>query len=309
MIILLLALIILCLLLLISIVKQRQQLNRMLLTARDILEGHYNQRFRNLSHFTPIDRLCRALNEMTDRLQDAVMRSQHLEHVQKRLLSNISHDLRTPLTGLLGYVEALQKNEHMSAEEKARYIRVIAKKGNELSHLINQLYDFFLLEANEEPLKMEIINANETIKEILLLHYRSLEESGIVPDIVLPDKPVYVRGDKNALERILHNLIANAIKYGKEGKQIGIRLTEENDRALIQIWDRGEGIPEEHLPYIFERLYTGEQSRNKRFQGTGLGLAICKHLVEKHGGRLQAVSRPYEKTAFTFDLPLTKPKS
>ncbi|HZD59784.1 MAG TPA: ATP-binding protein, partial [Anaerolineae bacterium] len=127
-------------------------------------------------------------------------------------------------------------------------------------------------------------------------------QAGITPELQIPDKPLYIWGDPYSVERILENLLSNAIRYGRSGGIIGVGLREGPDKIWIDVWDRGRGIPPYDLPYIFDRLYTAESSRNSALQGSGLGLAITKRLVEKQHGEIFVESTPHEKTTFSFYL-------
>lgn len=159
------------------------------------------------------------------------------------------------------------------------------------------------MEAEEEIFHNETIVLNELLKEEVLKFYHDFTEAEIEPQINIPDEPVFIQGEVQGVRRILSNLLSNALRYGKDGKKVGVDLWKENGKAWISVWDEGKGIKEADLPYIFERLYTGEQSRNPSLQGSGLGLTIAKSLVEKHHGEIFAQSQPFVKTAFTFYIP------
>jgi len=282
------------------------RLNKLLQMIRDILgdirSGNLNQRFRIPTSFQPINQLTGDLNSVIEHLQTTVVRAQYLEESRKQMISNISHDLRTPLTSLLGYVEALQQDPNLTAEERARYLEIIHMKGKHLANLFQEFFELSKLESDDAVHKMQRVNLTEKLQEVLVTFYQDVVNAGLTPDLKLPEEPLYVWGDPLFLERVLNNLISNALRYGASGGVIGLAVRKQLDTVEVEVWDRGAGIPAHDLPYIFERLYTGEASRNKNFQGNGLGLTITKQLVEKMQGRLQAESIPHERTSFTFTL-------
>ncbi|TJY42827.1 HAMP domain-containing histidine kinase [Cohnella pontilimi] len=279
-----------------------RELKKISWTTLEIRNGNMNMRYRVHARQPAMQELGGELNRLVDYFQQAYDRMRFLEEERKRLIANISHDLRTPLTSLLGYMEALQRDETLSEEERADFLRIAASKGDALLTLLQDFFELARLEADDSVPEFGRVNLTELVPEILLDFYPEFTKADITPIIKLPDKPVYVRADAAHLRRILNNLISNALRYGREGKEIGISLREEPNVVWVEVWDRGNGVAEQDLPRIFERLYTGEASRNSTLQGTGLGLTIAKNLVEKQGGRIAVTSAPHEKTVFSFSL-------
>ena len=150
--------------------------------------------------------------------------------------------------------------------------------------------------------KFEKLDVGEKVVEVLASFYHEFEKAGITPSIEVPASPVYVYADASSTERILTNLLSNSLRYGADGGRIGVKVHEVAGKVWVEIWDNGKGISNEDMAHIFERLYTGETSRNICLQGSGLGLAITKMLVEKQNGEIFAESKPYERTAFSFYL-------
>lgn len=276
-----------------------------LVTARieDIRGGNINQRVRIHTAQPYLNELGASINRLVDDFQKGTEKVNLLESERKNMIAHLSHDLRTPLTAILGYVEAMQRDQTLTEATRQHYFRIIASKGNKLEALVRDFFELSKLETDDAPLVPDKINVSDKVQETILSFYRQFQLAGITPDLQLPERPVYVWGNGQSIERILNNLLSNSIRYGTDGGTIGMRIREEADRVWIDVWDRGQGISESELPHIFERLYTGKASRNASQQGNGLGLTIVKKLVEKHRGEIRVVSIPHEKTCFSFCLP------
>lgn len=224
------------------------------------------------------------------------------EQSMKRMLTNMSHDLKTPLTVILGYIEAIQSDPNMPDEERERLLEKLRQKTNELIQMINSFFDLAKLESEDKEIPITKVHMNDICKRNILHYYDAVQSKGFQAAIDIPDTPVYAQANEEALDRILQNLLSNAIQYGAAGKLIGLTLSYDERNIAITVWDRGKGISETDQQRVFERLYTLEESRNKAFQGSGLGLTITKRLTEKMGGTISVQSKPYERTAFTITL-------
>ncbi|PRR81202.1 sensor histidine kinase [Clostridium vincentii] len=219
-----------------------------------------------------------------------------------KMLSNISHDLKTPLTVVLGYIETIKLDDNISSEEREILLSKVHIKTLEVIALINKFFDLAKLESGDKDVPMSRVNMNEVCIKNILDFYENLTANGYEVNIDIPEKSIYALGNLEALERIMNNLISNAIRYGSDGKYIGLKLSCDDSFCYVEIWDKGKGIDEINVEKVFERMYTLEDSRNKLYQGSGLGLTITKRLVEKLGGEISLKSKPNEKTSFTFKL-------
>jgi len=224
------------------------------------------------------------------------------EEAMKKMLSNISHDLKTPLTVVLGYIETLQHKKDIDNEEKHILLKKVHEKTLEVLDLINKFFHLAKLESGDKEISLTRINLNEVSTKNILCFYDVLTDKGLEVKIEIPKDNIYALGNEEALDRILNNLITNAINYGSDGKVIGLTLKEDEKFGYIEVWDRGKGINELNKERVFERMFTLEDSRNKNYQGSGLGLTITKRLVEKLQGEILLNSKPYEKTVFTIKL-------
>ncbi len=220
----------------------------------------------------------------------------------RKMLSNVSHDLKTPLTVVLGYIETIRLDGSLGAEEWDLLLSKAEVKAKEVLELINKFFDLAKLESGDKDIPLVKVSLNEACRKSMLSFYDILTAKGMEVDIDIPEKDIYVLGNEEALGRIMNNLLSNAIQYGSDGRTIGVTLRQDDRDAYVDVWDKGKGIDETHRNRVFERMYTLEDSRNRTYQGSGLGLTITKRLVEKQGGEIFLYSKPYEKTVFTFKL-------
>ena len=280
-------------------------LNNRLALITDILTEIRSSGFVRRIHMGNSSRALRELsshlNYLMDKFQNIIEQKQKLELAHKKLISNISHDIRTPLTSMLGFVEVLQKNDNIDLTEQKEYLHIINSKGQSLYNLIQDFFELSRLEAEDVEIKLEKVDLVEILADTIASFYEKFNSAEITPEISLPTEHIFVWGHVPSIERILNNLLSNALKYGTDGGAIGISLTEEKDKAVVSVWDNGRGIPEGDLPFVFNRLYTVENSRNDKLRGSGLGLAIVKQLVEKQNGSVTVISNA-GKTVFSFSL-------
>ncbi|MFF2156741.1 sensor histidine kinase [Paenibacillus chitinolyticus] len=246
--------------------------------------------------------LLNGLNGLVETNQRMTATYNKTEDSMRKMLANISHDLKTPLTVVLGYMETLIQNPSTPAEERERLQDKVHAKAREVLALINQFFDLARLESGDRDIPLNRIHLNEVCSQTILAFYEPLTSKGVEVVIAMPETSVYVLGNEEALVRILNNLISNASQYGSDGNMLGLTLREDAEHAYVEVWDRGKGISEFHQDRVFERMYTLEDSRNPLYQGSGLGLTITKRLVEKLGGVITLTSKPYVKTSFTVKL-------
>lgn len=221
----------------------------------------------------------------------------------KEMLSNVSHDLKTPLTVMLGYGEMITLDKEINEEEKKELLKDLMEKIKGVILLINKFFTLAKLESGDEKIEIEKVNISEAIRESIIVFYDALECEGFQVDIDIPEEDLWCYGNKDAILRILNNLISNAIRYGKDGKYLGIKLKLDKDKVNIDVVDKGEGIEEKDKDRIFERSYTGSTSRNNEISGNGLGLCIVKELVKVINGEIHINSIPYKETKFSLTLP------
>ncbi|MFE4077254.1 sensor histidine kinase [Peribacillus sp. YIM B13477] len=242
------------------------------------------------------------INRLFEHNKKTVANFHSVERSMRKMLSNISHDLKTPLTVILGYIEIILHDKTINQEKEESLLQTVHLKAEEVLELINHFFELVKLESHDIQLEMSKIEVGEICRKTILDYYEILAKKEFDVSIKIPDEQIFVWGNKEAIERILNNLISNALQYGSDGKMIGLHLRSTENKVYIEVIDRGKGILEDDKDRIFERLYTMEDSRNKLYQGSGLGLTITKRLVEQLGGEISIISTPYHKTTFTVEV-------
>jgi signal transduction histidine kinase len=250
-----------------------------------------------------LQELLRVVNALLDRARQSAADYTRMERAMRRMLSNVSHDLKTPLTVIMGYAEVLDRNSDLSEDERRRMLSQVYKKTIQVQELINAFFDLSKLESDDYDIPLSIVDVCEVCRQRILVYFDLLSERDIKVDLLLPEEPIWVYANEEALSRILDNLLSNAIRYGSDGGYLGLSLTPVKEEVRIDVIDRGRGIREADQTRIFERMYTVDDSRNRSIQGSGLGLAITKRLIERLGGRISLVSIPNQRTCFTVTLP------
>ncbi|MGG4043535.1 sensor histidine kinase [Paenibacillus favisporus] len=246
-----------------------------------------------------VQQLLIQINRLLDYNQRVIADYARTKDSLKKMISNMSHDLKTPLTVILGYAEKLNQEESITEEERKQVILRLNDKVNSLVALLNQFFDLVKIESEDYEIPLSKISLNEICRQSVLEFYELLTSRGLRVELEIPERPLYILGNEHALQRILNNLISNSIRYGSDGGVFGLTLREEGESVAVDVWDRGKGITEVHQDRVFERLYTLDDARNPQFQGSGLGLSISKRLTEAMKGSIRLTSTPFEKTTFT----------
>ncbi|APH19073.1 sensor histidine kinase [Clostridium botulinum] len=295
-------LIIIIIILSILLLNDKIKTKRITAKLKEILKENSRERIKFYNLSTNKKELVREINIFLDKYQSISIDNKNYKEHHQKMISNISHDIRTPLTALMGYVDLLSDNS-ITKEKKEEYISIIRERGTALKDLMEEFFQMAKLECNDVEITIEKFNISEVVRKNIITFMNEINERTITPEINIGDEEIFALGDKNYMSRIITNLISNSLKYGYEGKVIGIDLKEDNKWVTLSIWDKGKGIYKNELPYIFDRLYTGEKSRNRSFQGSGLGLSIVKNMAQHMNGSITAQSIPYEKTIFTVNIP------
>lgn len=295
---------------LISLYKKINYISTIL---EEVFQGNFNQRIRHQNHMKPLKILVIKINQIIERLQKINEDNKRSEESRKKMISNISHDLRTPLTSMLGYLELILEDRNiedrnvLTEKKKEEYLNVVYNKGNYLYDLMEEFFQVSKLDSNDMRLEIKKVNISEIVRENVISFFNEIQKLDIQPEINIPDEDMYILGDEKALNRIFTNLIINALKHGMKATIIGVKLNYDEKNIFIDIYDNGAGIPYNEINYVFDRLYTVEKSRSINAKGSGLGLTIVKKLIEALGGKITVSSKPFEKTVFTvtFDRLVT----
>ena len=237
--------------------------------------------------------LCQDFEEMRKRLKESTEEKILMDKENKELISNISHDLKTPITAVKGYVEGIMDGVADTPEKMNRYVRTIYNKTNEMDHLINELTFYSKIDTNRIPYTFSKLNVEDYFSDCAEELGLEMETRGI--ELVYAnyvEKDVQVIADGEQIRRVIHNIVSNAIKYMEKPKGIiQLRVKDVGDFIQVEIEDNGKGIAAKDLPYIFDRFYRTDVSRNSSKGGSGIGLSIVKKNMEDHGGKVWATSR------------------
>lgn len=249
-----------------------------------------------------ISELCLSFEEMRKRLKESAEQQMASERENKELISNIAHDLKTPITTVKGYSEGLLDGVADTPEKREKYLRTINNKANEMDALLNELTLYSQIDTNRIPYNFTKLNVadyfNDCVEEISM----DLESKNIgLTYFDYVDNDVLIIADPEQLRRVVNNIIGNSAKYmNQERGQINIRIKDVGDFIQVEIEDNGKGIAPKDLPYVFERFFRGDASRNSATGGSGIGLSIVKKIVEDHGGKIWATSKESVGTVMYF---------
>lgn len=280
--------------------RVRVQLSLIKDALTDIKNGNPNRRV--LARESDLTKqICYDINEIAMSSQSRLIRQKQAELAYKRLMTSLSHDVKTPLASLVGYLEAVE-NKMVTGDEQAAYIRVAAEKAHHLKDFVTALFEWVKLDAGEQIFHFELCDLNELSRNIIADWVPLLENHNLSYGIEIPETEYMTRIDPTAYTRILGNLLQNILTHSDAG-QVSLTITETEQQAKIMVADNGEGISAADLPHIFERMYQCDHSRSAK--GNGLGLSITKELVSVHKGIITAASTPGAGTAFTILLPKT----
>lgn len=282
-----------------SIIQPLSQLQK---ATREIKEGNMDFELEVQDTRDEIGQLCMDFEEMRLRLKESAEEKIQYDNETKELLSNISHDLKTPITAIKGYVEGIMDGVADTPEKMDKYIKTIYNKANDMDRLINELTIYSGIDSNRIPYHFHRLNVadyfGDCVEEVGLdLESKNIELN--YSNLVAPDTMIIA--DPEQLKRVINNIIGNSVKYlEREKGVIDIRILDEVDSIRVEIEDNGKGIAARDLPNIFERFYRTDASRNSSKGGSGIGLSIVKKIVEDHGGYIWATSKEGEGTCLHF---------
>ena len=251
-----------------------------------------------------IGELCQDFEEMRIRLKESAEQKIQYDNENKELISNISHDLKTPITAIKGYVEGILDGVASSPEKLDKYIRTIYNKANDMDRLIDELTFYSKIDTNKIPYTFSKINVNSYFRDCAEEVGLDMESRGIeLGYFNYVNEDVEVIADAEQMKRVINNIISNSVKYLDKPKGIiNIRIKDVGDFIQVEIEDNGRGIATKDLPYIFDRFYRTDSSRNSSKGGSGIGLSIVKKIIEDHGGRIWATSKEGIGTEMHFVL-------
>ena len=280
-----------------------QPLNKLQEATKQIRDGNLDFTL-DVDNEDEIGMLCQDFEEMRLRLKESSEEKLQYDKESKELISNISHDLKTPITAIKGYVEGIQDGVASSPEKLDKYIKTIYNKANDMDRLIDELTFYSKIDTNKIPYNYTKINVAEYFGDCLEDVGLDMETRGIeLGYFNYVDNDVMIIADAEQMKRVINNIIGNSLKYlDKKKGIINIRIKDDGDFIQIVIEDNGKGIAAKDLPFIFDRFYRTDSSRNSSKGGSGIGLSIVKKIIEDHGGRIWATSKEGIGTEVHFVL-------
>ncbi len=241
------------------------------------------------------------LNKMVGEIRELMDREREAERTKNELITNVAHDLRTPLTSIIGYLELLSGPVKLEAETQKKYINITYTKAKRLQKLIEDLFGFTKLNYGKMSMRVSKVDIVKLLSQLMEEFYPNFMEKNLAYELQSNVPAKVITADGNLLARLFDNLINNAIKYGADGKQILVKIHADASVVTVSVTNYGYVIPKEELPLLFNKFYRVEQSRSTNTGGTGLGLAIAKNIVDMHGGTIE-VNSDLNGTVFTVKL-------
>ncbi|WP_042352810.1 sensor histidine kinase [Bacillus massiliigorillae] len=272
----------------------------------ELSEGNFDVKIPKDSTNIPLHVL-ENLELMKRQLDYLIKEEKRVSNLKNELITNVSHDLRTPLTSMIGYLQLIESNKYKDEVELMYYADIAYEKSIRLKRMVNDLFEFTKLQNDEIVLNTIRLNLNELLKQLVAQFLPESGKRGVCIDLVEKEMNVIFQADPDKLVRVFENIISNALKYGYEGKDIDIIVDREDGFATVTIVNIGDPIPQAAIPLLFDRLYRVESSRSSETGGTGLGLAIAKGIVDSHRGSIEVTSNE-QRTSFKVLLPLSPEK-
>ena len=244
-----------------------------------------------------------SINELVASTKHAIEEEQLIKQSKDDLITNVSHDIRTPLTSIIGYLQLIENNQYQSEQELKEYVSIAYHKAKEMKIMVDDLFEYSVLDHPTTDLNLSRFDLSELIQQISVSYLHDFERKNIQLLTNVTPQHLWITADADKIVRVFNNLLSNALKYGEDATIIEINAKIQEQEVLIVVRNNGEAISDEVIDKIFERFYRGDTSRNQKIQGTGLGLAIVQSIIELHNGTIKVQSN--EKwTTFSIQLPI-----
>lgn len=272
-----------------------------------IASGHFDYRIPFVLNGS-MQRVVESINALVDSTVEAMQEERQIEKSKDELITNVSHDIRTPLTSIIGYLGLIENKQYQSEEDLIKYVHIAFVKSNQMKSLVNDLFEYTKARQADTPLNLMTVSLTSLFEQLEASFELEANQKEMKISSELPDGDLKIEADPEKFARIFNNLISNALKYGKGGKNIYLSARKMNYNEIeVQVSNDGEPIPQDSLPHVFERFYRVEKSRNKKTGGTGLGLAITQRIVELHHGTIKVESNNHLIT-FVMRFPVRQPQ-
>jgi signal transduction histidine kinase len=281
--------------------RRLQQVAR---SVRAFEQGKYDTRLA-VSARDEIGELARAYNHMADTIAANLEKLRQTDSLRRELIANVSHDLRSPLTSIQGYVETLlMKQDSLSGDRVREYLQVVLSDATKLNKMVHELFELSKYEARQMEPRLERFSLTELIQDVAMKYQARAEQQEVALSALIPERLYFVQADINMIERVLSNLIENALTHTPAGGRVTVELLENSGRAQVRVMDSGTGIEQRDIPFIFDRFFSGRRNEGGSRRGSGLGLAIAQKMAELHGSGIRVESEPGRGSVFSFALSL-----
>jgi signal transduction histidine kinase len=251
------------------------------------------------------EQICNSFNYMVKKLKTLEKEKKALEESRQKMLANISHDLKTPITTVQGYAKAISEGYVTDPDDINKYLNIIYKKSSKVTEIINLLFEYIKLGHPDFKLNLNLDDLSEFTREIIAENYEHIDDSGFILEFSIPEEKLLYSFDKKQLRRVISNLISNSLKYNELGTTISVALEDTKSHYVIIVADNGVGISEDVKKELFIPFVTGDKSRNIN-GGTGLGLSIAKQIIDKHGGEINLISSKESLFSTQFEIKFPK---
>ncbi|WP_059041488.1 sensor histidine kinase [Paenibacillus rubinfantis] len=246
--------------------------------------------------------IARDINLASEKLQQAVERGDFAENSKEQLVLNLAHDLRTPLTSVIGYLDFILQGKDLTAEQMKHYTTIAYTKSQRLEKLIDELFEITRMNYGKLNIHRRPLDLSELLVQLTEEMYPVFEKNELTARLQT-EPQLMISGDGDLLARVFENLLSNAVRYGKDGEYVDVRGTLDGEEVVVRVTNYGDSIPQEELPHVFDMFFTGDRARTHQEGSTGLGLFIAKNIVEQHEGSV-SVQSDLIRTEFEVRLPL-----
>ncbi|MDN6161986.1 MAG: HAMP domain-containing histidine kinase [Atopostipes sp.] len=272
-----------------------------------IAEGNFEHRIP-LSSDPDLQEFIDSIHVLVDSTVEAMEEERRIEQTKDELITNVSHDIRTPLTSIIGYLELVTEKRYHSSEELESYVGTAYQKSQQMKALVDDLFEYTSVHQANAPLNIIEFDMIQLLEQLAIDFLIEAENKNMKISILSKEDKLMMQGDSEKLVRVFSNLISNALKYGQGGKNIIVEVDKKNsEKVKITVKNDGKKIPNEAMGQIFERFYRAETSRTQELASTGLGLAIVKSIIELHAGKI-SVETTKKWTVFIVELPINLKK-
>jgi signal transduction histidine kinase len=276
--------------------------NKIIVAVQRFKDGNHSERI-NIKAGGELANVADTFNSMAETIEQNIIQLKSVEELRKELIANVSHDLRSPIASIQGFAETiLLKENNLSEQERKKYLEIILQNSENLSKLVNDLFELSKLESNPQMIKQEPVQVAELVQDVADKFQLIAKEKNISINTIYSKSLPLVYADVQMTDRVFQNILDNAIKYCHQNDVVTIELELQKDGVMVKISDTGNGIAEDELPYIFTRYYKG--NKTKGANSTGLGLAIVKKILDLHKSTIEVYSKINQGTRFEFKLPL-----